>query len=183
VIPPAPAGPTPEEHAKAVEQKTTELATAEKTRDETQAAFFAARKKAADLKDRVESARKAGQKRDTLIASRDALSQQQTILTNALEEKKSLATTAVFPDPPTDADVSFNGQPDLRPRYALIAVGVVAAICSCLLLMMSFGAGRAPADESNASYAAESYETDDDNGHFITEEPADSHHGTETVDV
>ncbi len=66
-VPPAPAAPTPQEFARAVDQKTAELVAAEKSRDDVQAAFFAANKKVADLKTRADEARAANQERDTLL--------------------------------------------------------------------------------------------------------------------
>ena len=67
-IPPAPQGPSPQEFAKAVDQKSAELTAAEKTRDETQAAYAADADKLTKLDARIVEGHNAGQQRDSLLA-------------------------------------------------------------------------------------------------------------------
>ena len=68
---PAPAPAPAANPQAAIEQKQQELAAAEQARAEAEAAYFAANKKLHDLKERIDQARAAGEKRDALVRQRD----------------------------------------------------------------------------------------------------------------
>ena len=91
------------------------------------AASLAANQKLADLESRIKDAHAASQERDRVIGLHDSAKQQLTNQSNKYDEKKQEVAAAVYPQAPTDASVTFNGQPDPRPRYAIIANGAILA--------------------------------------------------------
>jgi hypothetical protein len=123
---PVAAAPNPQA---AIEQKERELAAAEKSRADAEAAYFAANKKVHELKQRTEQARSAGEKRDALVRQRDIAQQNLDQLVNQYELKKKLAEQQTFPAAPTVANLKVDDQGDPRPMYTLVACGAVAALC------------------------------------------------------
>ena len=89
---------------------------------------------------------------------------------------------AAFPAPPTDADISFTGQADLRPRFVLIALGAIAALGSCLLLV---GSSSARGDEPAAPAEDQFEEVDPFALEDASQESEDphSHERTETIEA
>jgi hypothetical protein len=165
--PPAPAAPgaAPQpavDPQVAVAQKQQELAAAEQTRAQAEAAYFAANKKLHDLKERLDQARAAGEKRDTLARQRDLAQKNLDQLVNQYELKKKLAEQKAFPVLPTAANVSVDDKGDPRPMYILIACGAIAALTVCLGLISSSGGGGSREDDYAAIplYPGEAYETD-----------------------
>jgi hypothetical protein len=125
----------------AIEQKERELAAAEKTRADAEAAYFAVNKKVRELKQRTEQARAAGEQRDALTRKRDIAQQNLDQLVNQYELKKKLAEQQTFPAAPTAASLKVDDRGDPRPMYTLVACGAIAALCVGLgLLTTSSGA-------------------------------------------
>ena len=178
-IPPAPQGPSPQEFAKAVDQKSAELTAAEKTRDDSQAAYAAAADKLTKLDARIVEARNAGQQRDSFLAERDRLQKELDTDNDALKQKKDQAAAAVAPIAPTNADIAFTGKPDQRPLYAVGAAGVIAVICSAGSLFLHLTAPKAPKEPiEEESFAAEQIEFDEQDLHVEEIPPAQPEHHT-----
>jgi hypothetical protein len=139
--PVAPLAPSPEQQAKLLEQKSAELAAAEKGRVDAEAAFFAANKKLVEIRNRIEQSRAAGEKKDSLMRQNDIDRKLNEQLTNQLDLKKKEAEVAVYPTPPTPADIKLDPKPDLRPMYALGGCAGVMFLCVALFLISGIGAG------------------------------------------
>jgi hypothetical protein len=149
-ITPLSAAPKPvpvEDNSRAIADKTAELASAKKGADEVKTALTAATAKLADFNKRLESANAVGSQRDALLRNLDTLNLEKTNLSNKLEQAENLRKTTVYPIAPTDNDVVFNGEPDKRPMYALVASGGVVALFA-LLIAFSLIGGRGDATEA-----------------------------------
>jgi hypothetical protein len=142
--PPASPAPPAADPQAAVEAKQRDLATAEQTRAKAEAAYFAANKKVHDLKDRLDQARAAGEKRDTLVRQRDLAQKNLDQLINQEEFKKNLAAQRTYPAMPTANDLKVDVKNDPRPMYALAACGAIIALCVGLSFITTSAADDDP---------------------------------------
>jgi hypothetical protein len=182
----APAAPAPAADAPpasdpqaTIEQKQGELAAAEKASADAEAAYFAANKKVHDLKERLEQARAAGEKRDALVRQRDIAQQNLDQLVNQYELKKKLAEQQAFPAEPTPASVKVDDKGDPRPMYTLIACGAIAAMCVGLGFITTSGGSADDAMGYASMYG--SYENDPNQ--TVAYEDEDAHHRATPVEA
>lgn len=161
-VPPPAASPSPAEQQKAIDKLAGELAAAEKSRAEAEAAYFAANKSLLDIKDKIEKSRKAGEDRDKLVRQRDIASQNLVQLENQLEMKKKLSEQKAYPIAPTPSDIKVDKKDDRRPVYTLAALGSIVTFFVLVILLT--GAGREDALPAPRAYLAEGYEPGSTNG-------------------
>jgi len=181
----APAAPAVDEAAerkKAIEAKSTELSAARQRHADAESAYLAANGKLTTLGERLKSARAAGEQRDRLIAQRDIDQRdlEQKIL--HYESRKKAAELLAYPAVPTEADVTSDGT-DLRPRYALISGGAMAALF-VLGIMLSGGGSREDARLAESEeYASLGYETEGAEAQAESDESADRPERARPVEV
>jgi hypothetical protein len=188
---PPPAAVAPAQRNAAIDQKTAELAVAEKARAEAQARYFETNRKLTDLKTRMEQGGKAGKERDKLLAQKDAAVKELDQFDNQLDLKKKLATAAVYPNKPLENDLAVDAKPDQRPWYFCAALGSIVALFAFTALMT--GAGRdddGPPEYTEEQLAYEqqlqAYEQANGNGQYADDvfaHPSSRERAEEPVEV
>jgi chromosome segregation ATPase len=178
---PAVPPPAPVTRTQAIDQKTAELAAAEKTRTEAQTAWAAANRKLGDLKTRLDAARKAGEDRDKYIRQYDIERKNLDQLLNQYDLKKQLAAAKAYPIKPQEQDLIVEKKDDQRPVYTCAALGSIAAFFVCVILLT--GAGRGESLPEYDEQMAGSYESANGNSYYDAFAPQTPHEQAEPVEV